>query len=114
MASHYNLRKKEKTNYQELSNVILPRPVRSNNTSKLYAITVVEEDGERVKVHYEGYDDKYDEWKEISEIVDLSPLPEQDIYQLFELHHELASYPNQDGFRFKTPKRSRGANRTII
>lgn len=25
-----------------------------------------------------------------SEIVDLSPLPEQDIYQLFELHHELA------------------------
>lgn len=39
------------------------------------------------QVHYKGYDDKYDE---NSEIVDLSPLPELDIYQLFELHHELA------------------------
>ena len=90
MASHYNLRKKEKTNYQEVNNVILPRPVRSNNTSKLYAITIVEEDGERVKVHYEGYDDKYDEWKDKSEIVDPSPVPEKDIYQPFELHRELA------------------------
>lgn len=63
MASHYNLR--EKTNYQELNSVILPHPVRSHNSSKLYAITVVEGDGERVKAHYEGYDDKYDEWKEV-------------------------------------------------
>ena len=40
-------------------------------------------------MHYDGYDDKYDEWKDKSEIVDLSPVPEKDIYQSFELHREL-------------------------
>lgn len=41
-------------------------------------------------MHYEGYDDKYDEWKDKSEIVDPSPVPEKDIYQPFEFHRELA------------------------
>ena len=29
---------------------------------KLYAVEVVKKEGERVKIHYVGYDDRLDEW----------------------------------------------------
>ena len=41
------------------------------NTIKLYDIEVVEEDleNDKVKIHYVGYSDKYDEWRCSDEIV---------------------------------------------
>ena len=45
---------------------------------KLYEIEVVDEDSvqEMVKVHYKGYDSKYDEWKPKNEVV-LCPPPQK-------------------------------------
>ena len=39
------------------------------NHNKLYEIGVVERDRNHLKVHYVGYSDEYDEWKEAAEIV---------------------------------------------
>jgi len=38
----------------------------------LYPIEVVQTDGDRVKVHYIGYSDIYDEWKDKNELEDSS------------------------------------------
>lgn len=46
-----------------LSNVRLPRPKKTETKNKLYDIQVVAENGTQEKVHYIGYDSKYDEWK---------------------------------------------------
>ena len=41
---------------------------------RLYPIKVVETDGgDRVKVHYVGYSDIYDEWKDKAELEDFTP-----------------------------------------
>ena len=70
MASHtYNLRSAKSRNYRELSNVNLPRFARITQRHKLYPIEVVERAGPRVKIHYVGYDDSSDEWRELSDIV---------------------------------------------
>ena len=50
---------------------------------------MVEEDGERVKIHYEGYSEKHDEWWDKTDRVEPSAI-KPDIYQPFELHRELA------------------------
>ncbi len=69
----YSLRQKPRKNYQELADVKLPRSRRltSRPEDVLYQVDVVEEDDEtgRVKVHYVGYGDEDDEWKDGSEIV---------------------------------------------
>ena len=39
----------------------------------LYDIEIIDEDGPHVRVHYVGYDKKYDEWKLRSEIVMKKP-----------------------------------------
>ena len=46
-------------NYRELNEIKLPRAQRVHvkTVDKLYAVEVVEEEGERVKIHYVGYDD---------------------------------------------------------
>lgn len=56
-----------------LSNVRLPRPKKTETKNKLYDIQVVAENGTQEKVHYIGYDSKYDEWKPWSEIVHTKP-----------------------------------------
>ena len=38
-----------------------------------YIQYIVEKDGSRVKIHYVGYNDDYDEWREVGDIVSLSP-----------------------------------------
>ena len=48
--------------------VTLPRKKRQRK-DKLYEIGIVAEDGPRVKIHYTGYDPKYDEWKLKDEVV---------------------------------------------
>jgi len=40
---------------------------------KLYSIEVVQTDGDKVKVHYIGYSDIYDEWKDKNEIEYFTP-----------------------------------------
>ena len=61
---------------------------------KLYAVEVVEEEGERVKIHYVGYDDRFDEWRQKEEIKNVSEHGGQQLeiepYERFDLHQELA------------------------
>ena len=66
-------------------------------TNKLYPIEITEEVEERVKVHYIGYDTKYDEWRSRDEIVqpgsnDSSEksVPIQLDYRPFDFHKALA------------------------
>ena len=56
-------------------NTRLPQMVRGKN-NRLYEIEVIDEDSEQkmVKIHYNGYDSKYDEWKPKNEVV-FSPPP---------------------------------------
>lgn len=73
-SSHnYSLRGKHSKNYRQMSDLDLPRPKRTSHSNKLYPISIVERDGSRVKIHYVGYNDGYDEWREVGDIVSLSP-----------------------------------------
>ena len=51
-------------------NTSLPKAVREKS-SKPYEIEVIDEDCEQemVKIHYKGYDSKFDEWKPKNEVV---------------------------------------------
>ena len=78
-----------------------PRRVLSN---KLYPITVIEKEGDKVKIHYDGYGEEFDEWRNEIDIV----LPEkQEMYQPFELHNELA-------YQIKLSLNSRGRRDPVI
>ena len=99
----YSLRRKHTTNYRQMNGLDLPRPKRtSSHRNKLYPISVVEEDGSRVKIHYVGYSDGYDEWREVGDIVSLSPEPahvkssggsqtSQLVQQPYSLYNELST-----------------------
>ena len=85
MASEYNLRKRERQDYRKLTDIQLPRQMKGSEIrEKLYPIEVVEREGERVKIHYIGYGDDEDEWREASELVQLSKKPQP--YIPSELH----------------------------
>ena len=43
--------------------------------NKLYPISIVERNGSRVKIHYVGYSDTNDEWREAGDVVTLSLEP---------------------------------------
>ena len=82
-----------------MSNLDLPRPKRTSQKSKLYPISIVERDESRVKIHYVGYNDGYDEWCKVEDIVSLSSEPEnpsdgsqtpQLIQQPYSLYKELS------------------------
>lgn len=67
----YNLREVPRANYNDLADVKLPRARPQMTESKLYSVEIVEEEEDRVKVHYIGYDSAHDEWKkEELEILD--------------------------------------------
>ena len=87
MSSAYNLRRRNPVDYRTLDEGIkIPRS-RCVPADELYPILVLERAGEKVKIHYEGYGEEFDEWKDESEIV----CPEKpEVYQPFELHRELA------------------------
>ena len=55
------------------------------DSKKLYPVSVIEEEDDRVKIHYEGYSDEYDEWRSKSDIKSIKKL---EVYQPFELHKE--------------------------
>ena len=69
----YNLRDRVGRNYREFSTVKLLRVSKVSTVSKLYPIEVVESDGSKVRIHYMGYNDSADEWKERNEVVPTRP-----------------------------------------
>lgn len=73
MALEYNLWKRERQDYWKLADIQLQRQTKGSEIrEKLYPIEVEEREGERVKIHYIGYGDDEDEWREASELVQLS------------------------------------------
>ena len=64
----YNLREVPRANYNDLADVKLPRARPQMTESKLYSVEIVEEEEDRVKVHYIGYDSAHDEWKKKEEL----------------------------------------------
>lgn len=69
----YILRNLERKNYKEIANIQLPRARRvtgnPRTADELYPIEVVEDDyNGRVKVHYIGYGEEFDEWKQEDEV----------------------------------------------
>lgn len=75
MANHgYSLRAKSR-NYRELTAVKLPKVCKTSTKDKLYPIEVVEISGSRGRIHFIGYDNGYDEWRDLSELVNIPPNP---------------------------------------
>ncbi|SMN01620.1 hypothetical protein SPONL_2199 [uncultured Candidatus Thioglobus sp.] len=60
-------------NYRAAESLKLPRASSSLVKDKLYPVTVLEQDSDRVKVHYVGYSSEHDEWKYGGELEDLEP-----------------------------------------
>ena len=58
-------------------------PPKKQKDNKLYDIEIVDEDGPNVKVHYVGYDEKYDEWKPKSQILMKKPEGDRTDYSPF-------------------------------
>ena len=68
------LRKRKSVNYWD--DLVLPRErvkIEPAPPDQLYPLIVIDEDEERqlVKVHYEGYSSRYDEWRPKDDIVNL-------------------------------------------
>jgi len=67
-----------KANYRDLLKLNLKGSRRSSgqktsaSRDRLYPIEVVQTDGDRVKVHYVGYSDIHDEWKDKAELEDFT------------------------------------------
>ena len=79
------LRDRQPKDYK--TNVKLPRASKRkrNADDELYRIEVLEEKEERVKVHYIGWSEEYDEWRDRADIV-LPPAP----YVPYDPNRELA------------------------
>lgn len=87
----YNLRRGTHKNYKQLGDIKLPRASRIQpDKDRLYDVTVLEEDGDKVKIHYNGYGEEFDEWRQRNEIQDLTTQTPMEMYRPFELHRELA------------------------
>lgn len=70
MEARYEKRKKNRVDYKQLSDSFkLPRAKKTRaSKEKLFAVEVLQVENDRVKVHYVGYGEEYDEWKDQSEI----------------------------------------------
>jgi len=70
-----SLRPKRSTNrpnYKLLADIELPKVKRScTKEDELYAVTIVERQSMKVKVHYVGYGSQHDEWRDEADIVPL-------------------------------------------
>ena len=68
------VKNRERSTSVSYHDVPLPRKERVN-TNKLYEIEVIEEDleSDKVKIHYVGFSNKYDEWRCRDEIVICPP-----------------------------------------
>ena len=95
----YNLRSdRPRINYKALLEPKLPKLTASTGgrasrkiDTQLYPVEVVETEGTRVKIHYVGYADKHDEWREAEEVESVCEESEEaERYTLFDPHRELA------------------------
>ena len=57
-----------KSNYRDLLICKLPRRSAKKVQQKLFSVEIIEKEESRVKVHYIGYSNKFDEWKDESEV----------------------------------------------
>lgn len=71
MANRYTLRAGTNRNYRQLANFKLPRERRISSEDRLYPVEVIETDGPQARIHYVGYDNSSDEWRELTELVEL-------------------------------------------
>ena len=67
----YQFCQSQQINYCELADTNPPQAKRTERQQddKLYAIEVLEEKDEQVKIHYTGYSSDYDEWRNKEDIV---------------------------------------------
>ncbi len=67
------LRHKERKNYKEMADLRLPRARWSKVIEPLYSVDVVEKDEATgcVKVHYVGWGEECNKWKQKEEVLDL-------------------------------------------
>ena len=74
----YSLRKRERKDYKESAGIQLPRASRPRlrrPEAELFDVDIVatEEGTGRVKVHYRGWGEEFDEWKDQEDLVDIEP-----------------------------------------
>ena len=55
-------------NYKDLEKIKLPKVSVCKPKDKLYPVTVLEHDADKVKVHYVGFSEDHDEWREENEL----------------------------------------------
>ena len=70
MEARYSKRKRNRIDYKQLADSFkLPRAKKiPTSRDKLFPVKVLEPENDRVKVHYIGYGEEYDEWKDRNEI----------------------------------------------
>ena len=62
-------RQRKEVNYKEVESLKLPRA--ESIKPKLYPVSVTERDSDRVKIHYVGYSEDHDEWRNEEELESL-------------------------------------------
>ena len=88
----YNLRKPVVCDYRQLASLKLPRGGRKQVTRRLYPIEVVAWRDSEVRIHYIGYDEEFDEWRQADDLVPLNNnihTTQVPIIQPYSLHFEL-------------------------
>ena len=89
----YELCQGQRKDYKELADTKLLQAKRSSkhDTDKLFAVEIVEEEENRVKIHYTGYSSKHDEWRDKEDIVEPTVASsEAGRYKLLDIHEILA------------------------
>ena len=89
----YNLRNRPRKDYRRLAEPKIPRATRQKkaDSTQLYPIEISERQEDSVKIHYIGYSDRHDEWRDPSELVSIGSDGQQlEDYQPYNPHEELA------------------------
>ena len=95
MADHsYRLRKRAICDYRQLASVTLPREKQYSTAKKLYPIEIVATRDTKVRIHYIGYSDQCDEWREADDLVPINQTSSDNTIQTkvikpYNLHIEL-------------------------
>ena len=69
----------------------LPREKQHSTAKKLYSIEVVATRNTKVRIHYIGYSDQYDEWREANDLVPINQTSSNNtkVIKPYNLHIEL-------------------------
>ena len=68
IATRRSRRSLRAVNYKDLEKIKLPKVSVCKPKDKLYPVTVLEHDADKVKVHYVGFSEDHDEWREENEL----------------------------------------------